>query len=116
MELALVSLPPVLIWSLVKKGSVGARTVKNAPPPKSYFLPASAFSCCAPFFSHASLYSSKKLFTVLARFFLAGVGVGFGFAPFFIGGAGGAGVERSTPLSITVPTLIPFITSSAPPI
>jgi len=60
------------------------------------------------------LYSSKKLLIDFILFFTARGGGG-GFAPFFGVGVGeGAGVERSTPLSITVETLMPLITSSAP--
>src|SRR5436190_16145760 len=105
MEFAFVSLPPNFICSLVKNGSAGPSTVTIAPPPRSYFFPTSAFSCCAPDFSTASLYSSKKLLIDFILFFTARGGGG-AFAPFFGADVGeGAGVERSTPLSITVKTL-----------
>src|SRR5205823_13336576 len=112
-----VSLPPVFICSFVKKGSLGASTVKIAPPPRSYFLPVCAFSYCAPFSFKAASYSSKKPVMVFPFFFGGGGGGGGSLDPLrlLFAAGGGTGVERSTPLSITVFTLIPLSTSSAPP-
>src|SRR5205807_5728662 len=117
-EFAFTSLPPAFILSAVKKGSVGPSTVRRAPPPRSYFLPGSAFSYRAPLWASASLYSSKKLVIDFALpFWFAGALLALAeslpaeallpLAGRLPGDGVGTGVERSTPLSIIVLTLIP---------